>query len=74
MSTEPLRDGDKTNFETLKRAAANGDLALVSATRKSDGAQVALVTAMSLVDGEYVMAPLAVMIEGNPYDDFEPPH
>lgn len=68
-----LREGDLANFETIKKAAENEDLALVSAVRKSDGAQVALVTAMGFTDGEYIMYPLAVMIEGNPYELFEAP-
>ncbi len=68
-----LRPGDIANFETLKEAFDNGDLALVSSRRKADGAKVALVCAVSQDDGEYTMAPLAVMIEGDPYELFEDP-
>jgi hypothetical protein len=67
-----LRDSDKANFETLKRAAANDDLALMDARRKSDDAKVALVAAVYLFDDEYRIVPLAVMIEGDPYEDFVP--
>lgn len=70
---KPLRSGDRSNFSTLLKAARNGDLALVSAIRKRDGANVALVCAMSRGQGLYYPAPLAVMIEGNPYEDFEDP-
>jgi len=72
-----LREGDKNNFAMLEKAAELGDLSLVSSIRKSDGAQVALVCAMSVEeeDGEQFFrpVPLAVMIEGNPYEDFEDP-
>jgi hypothetical protein len=69
-----LRESDKSNFSTLLKAAANNALALVSTVRKSDGAQVALVCAMTkLDDGCIVPSPLAVMVEGNPYELFEDP-
>ena len=74
MSAKKLRDGDKANFETLQKACLNGDLCLVSATRKSDGAQVALVCAMDTsVPKSYRPVPLAVMVEDNPYEMFEDP-
>lgn len=73
MASKPLRQADKENFQTLLQAAANGGLALISTTRNSDGKQVALVCAMSYENGAYYPAPLAVMVEGNPYEDFEDP-
>lgn len=69
----PIADGYKTNFETLKRACNDGNLALMSAIRKSDQQPVVLVCAVNRVKGGYDFAPLAVMCEGNPFDDFEPP-
>lgn len=69
-----LRDGDKRNFETLLAAAQNGDLALLLATRRADGAEVALVCAVNRDDdASYAFIPLAVMVEGNPFEDFDPP-
>lgn len=69
-----LTDGYKANFETLKRAADFGDLALVSAIRKADQKPVALVCAMQMNDDETITPiPLAVMCEGNPFEDFEDP-
>ena len=69
----PLAEGDHANFSTLLRASANRDLALVSAIRKKDKKPVALVCAMSR-DGEWIMPmPLAVMIEGDPFEDFDDP-
>jgi hypothetical protein len=69
-----LRPGDKGNFETLRQALKNGDLALVSAVRKADDADVALICAMGGDEqGNIYPSPLAVMIEGNPFDLFEDP-
>ena len=65
-----LGNGDKHNFETLKLACKNNDLALVQSTRKADGKKVALVCAVGKDGKEYVFSPVAVMIEGNPYEDF----
>lgn len=77
MNTETpiqLRKGDKANFETLLRAAKNQDLCLVSSLRVADGADVALVCASGMnEDGKVVLSPLAVMVEGNPYELFQDP-
>lgn len=70
---KPLRKGDKANFKTLLRAAGNQDLALVSAIRKSDREKVALVCAMEFDGTNYLPKPLAVMIEGDPFELFEDP-
>ncbi len=69
-----LRKGDKANFATMQRAHENGDLCLASSVRKADGAQVALVCAAGQEpNGDYILSPLAVMVEGNPYELFEDP-
>jgi hypothetical protein len=69
----PLGEYDKANFETLLQAAKDGALALISTIRKSDGKQVALVCAMSHEEELIVPVPLAVMVEGDPYELFEDP-
>jgi hypothetical protein len=69
-----LRKSDRDNFETIRRAYAREDLALVSAIRKSDGANVALVCAMQTNDDDTITpVPLAVMIEGDPFSLFDDP-
>jgi hypothetical protein len=69
-----LTEGYTHNFDTLKRAGRNGDLALVSAIRKADQAPVALVWAMQQNDDDTITpVPFAVMCEGNPFEDFEDP-
>ena len=70
----PLLAGHKKNFQTLLHAAADGNLALVSAIRKSDQASVALVCAMQTNDDDTITpVPFAVMCEGNPFELFEDP-
>jgi len=74
MKPPKLRPGDVKNFETLKKASSEGQLALVSAVRKADQKPVALVCAMSdQGDGTVLPVPLAVMVEGNPFELFEDP-
>lgn len=68
-----LRKGDKANYDTLLRAAINGDLALVDLRRKSDGKSVAGLCAIGVDGGEFEIIPLAIMIEGNPFELFDPP-
>ena len=69
-----LLPGYVSNFETLRKAFESGDVALLSAIRKSDQKPVALVCAMNKEDnGDVCPVPIAVMCEGNPYEDFEDP-
>lgn len=69
-----LRKGDRQNFNTLLRAADDGELALVSAIRKADQQPVALVCAMQQNEDETITPiPFAVMVEGNPFELYEDP-
>ena len=62
------------NFNTLKRACLNGDLCLMSSIRKSDNQPIGLVCAVNRVEGGgFQFSPLAVLIEGNPYELFHDP-
>lgn len=71
--SEPLREGDCKNFDTLLGAAAHNAVALISAVRKSDHAQVALVCAVNHDGDLFEPVPLAVMVEDNPYELFYGP-
>lgn len=73
MTPKKLRKGDLANFETLLAAARNGDLCLVSAIRKADQANVALICAVNRDSNFVEPVPLAVMVEGNPFELFEDP-
>lgn len=69
-----LKKSVRDNFDTLLRAAGQGDVALVSAIRKSDQQPVSLVCAMSSnEDGTITPVPFAVMVDGNPFELFEDP-
>jgi len=80
-----LHEGHRANFTTLLAAAkahrvglvSSIRIALVSSIRKSDGAPVALICAVNIDDSGsepfYGFVPLAVMVEGDPYEDFEDP-
>jgi hypothetical protein len=65
-----LKPGDKANFETLERASAAGDLALVECTDIKTGAYVAVLCAMQREpDGGFTMIPLARMFAGDPFEE-----
>jgi hypothetical protein len=63
----------KANYETLLRAARAKDLAVMECKRKADGQIVYVLTALRRDSGTVHMTPLAVMCDGNPYEDYLPP-
>lgn len=65
--------GYKANFETLKRAFKNGDVALMECTDKVTGKPVYVICTVGRENSEYVMSPVAKMFDGNPYDELNPP-
>lgn len=74
MKPPKLAKGHKANFETLSRAFANQDIALVSAIRKADQQPVALICAMQRNDDKTITTiPLAEMVNGNPFELYEDP-
>lgn len=68
-----IEKGYKKNFETFLRAAKNGDVALTDCYDIVEKKSVRMLTAISFVDGEYVMAPIAVMVDCDPYERYLPP-
>jgi hypothetical protein len=65
--------GQRNNFETLKKAFASGDVALMEVRDSKTGDIVDAVCAVQRVGDEYVLAPFAIMVRENPYDRFAPP-
>lgn len=71
----------KANFETLKRAFANGDIALMEVQLAATGEIVAAIVAtlpkynrlMPDLE-ELVFVPFAVMLNGDPYQLLNPPN
>ena len=59
------------NLRTLKDAVNDGNICLAVAKRLSDGKEKLLVCAVNQDDFDLV--PFAEMIDGNPFDQYEPP-
>ncbi|TYC78743.1 DUF6117 family protein [Novosphingobium sp. BW1] len=66
---EPYR----RNFQTLLRAAADGNLALLECTDAQTGVPRYVVTAVGRDEGDYVMTPLGHLCNGNPFEHYIPP-
>lgn len=82
LSSEPMQaDFDpckthKENFETMLRAAADGNLALLECELAATGEKVAAIVAVNTDKrGEPCdIVPFAIFINGNPYELLNPPH
>lgn len=68
-----ILEGYKANFEILKRACKNGDLALMECQDKATQKTVIAICAVGKEKGEYVFSPVAKMFDGNPYEELNPP-
>ena len=69
-----LQPGQKTNFETLRRAFATGDVALMECQLATTGEDVAVICAVNRQDnGEFEFVPFAMFFNGNPYQLVNPP-
>ena len=68
-----LKEGDRTNFETLTHTFAQRDIALVECTDAKAGEYVAVLCVVQFVDGQYEFVPLARPFMGNPCEEVNPP-
>lgn len=68
-----LKQSDVANFETLKRACADGALALVQCKDAKTGEYRAVIAAVSFDGNEYNITPFGHMCTGNPYEDYIDP-
>ena len=74
-----IPDHTVRNFQTMQKASDGNRLALMECVEKTTGLPRYLVCAVTTVkvkgsgEPEYQFAPFAVMLEGNPYEDFTPP-
>lgn len=62
-----------TNFETLKRAFYEGNVALMECKVKATGEIVAALCATGRDGDDVTMTPFAVFMNGNPYEMLLPP-
>lgn len=68
-----IAKGYKANFETMKRAFAAGDVALMDCTDIVTGKPVIVVCATQREEGgDITFVPLAKMFDGNPYEEVLP--
>jgi len=73
-ATPRLRDEDREKFEQLQAAFRHDQIALVSSRRISDRKPVALLAAVwKDAEGMFNMLPLAELIQGDPFDQYEEP-
>lgn len=63
----------KKNLDTLYRAAKDKALALVECRRITDGEVVAMLCCIGFNNGEYTITPFAEMVNGNPFELYQPP-
>jgi hypothetical protein len=63
----------RRNFETLLRAAADGNLALMECTDAVTGVPRYVICAVVRTEGDYAMTPFGHLHDGNPFDAYHPP-
>ena len=64
---------NKPNFDTLRQAFENGDVALLECQLKTTGESVAVVVAVNRDSDDFSFVPFAMMFNGNPYEILNPP-
>lgn len=68
-----IPDYARANFNTLLRAAASGDLALVECADAATGEPRYVLCAVGRDGGDYVMTPFGHLARGNPFEAYLPP-
>jgi len=64
--------GNKANFETLRRAFSENAVCLMDCIEKSTGEHVAVICAVESRE-EFTFIPFAKFFNGNPYEMLTPP-
>ncbi|NLS07469.1 hypothetical protein HGP14_29785 [Rhizobium sp. P32RR-XVIII] len=68
-----IPDHARANFDTLLRAASDGNLALMECLDASTREPRYVLWAVGRSDGEYVFTPFGHLADGDPYDIYLPP-
>ena len=68
-----IPDHARANFQTLLRAAADGNLALLQCTDAESGAARYVICAVGQDGGEFLFTPFGHLADGNPYEAYRPP-
>jgi hypothetical protein len=62
------------NFETLREAFENRDVALLECELKTTGEIVAAIVAVNRDGNHFGFVPIAMMFNGDPYESLNPPN
>lgn len=68
-----IPDHARANFQTLLRAAADGNLALLECADAETGAARYVICAVGQEGGEFLFTPFGHLADGNPYEAYRPP-
>lgn len=68
-----IPDHARASFQTLLRAAAEGNLALLECTDAATGATRYVICAVGRAEGDFVFTPFGHLADGNPYEAYVPP-
>ncbi|MBX4922367.1 hypothetical protein HJA76_22285 [Rhizobium bangladeshense] len=68
-----IPDYARANFDTLLRAASDGNLALIECLDAATREPRYVLCAVGRNGGEYVFTPFGHLADGNPYDAYLPP-
>ncbi len=68
-----IPDYARANFQTLLRAAADGNLALLECTDAATGAPRYVVCAVGRNGEDFLFTPFGHLAESNPYEAYQPP-
>ena len=68
-----IPDAYRENFNTLLRAAQNGDLALVETTDAKTGDPRYVIAAIQPEEDQVRVVPFGHMASGNPYEEYADP-
>lgn len=68
-----IPDSFRANFDTLLRAAADGNLALLESADAISGEPRFVVCAVAFDGASYCMTPFGHLADGNPFDQYRPP-
>jgi hypothetical protein len=72
-SAMSIHDHARTNFDTLLRAASNGNLALMECADAITGGSRYVICAVGREGKDYLFTPFGHLADGNPYDAYLPP-
>ena len=66
-------DHARANFQTLLRAAADGNLALMECIHAATGEPRYVIYAVGRAGTDFLFTPFCHLTDGNPFDAFLPP-